>query len=73
MGLGTWSEWPQFHIFSVLLPFISAVVCDSMHDPTFVKHCDKTIYAHSSQKLSDTFNEILQAKAYLGKYLMEKC
>ena len=29
--------------------------------------------AHSSQKQPDDFDEILQAKAYLGKYLMEKC
>ena len=28
---------------------------------------------HKSQKQPDNFDEILPAKAYLGKYLMEKC
>ena len=32
-----------------------------------------TIYAHSGQKQPDNFDEMLQVKALLGKYLMEKC
>ena len=33
----------------------------------------RLINAHSSQKQSDSFDEIFQPKAYLGKYMKEKC
>ena len=39
----------------------------------FWARMDKPINAHRGQKRPDNFDEISHAKAYLGKYLMEKC